>query len=114
MKPNYSARYGNLDQYKKLVAIAHRTTNNTCCYCLSRFPKRGETEVHHTRYLGKKDTIGQNVFILCVACHVMAHSDENWVSDRANPVWGSHSSPVFEEHLQSNFLLINTNGECHG
>lgn len=104
---NYRDRYGNMTEYRKRVAIAHTICKETCCRCLRKFhPNNRKTQVHHTRYLGKKDKLGINYFLLCKPCHQIAHFDTYWVVDSVNPVWESHSVRKFETELQENFRAI--------
>jgi hypothetical protein len=63
-------------------------------------------EVHHACY-GKGDIIGEHVFPVCCKCHDKhCHSQENWIVDRADPVWGNHNTAAALERLKLGYQLL--------
>lgn len=108
-KPKYdwTVRYGDLEQYRILCARTHAATHGRCCVCL----KAQSEVIHHSRYLGKDDTPGKNIFPCCVPCHrKRCHSKSNWIWDKNDPVWGNHNSVGFEKRLQTSFKLLSNHG----
>jgi hypothetical protein len=98
---DWNERYGDPVEYKKLCAIAHKSTKGFCCCCL----KKKSTEVHHTKY--GSDKPGVTVFPLCKACHDRSHKSENWIKSKSNPVWKNHATKDWEERLKLGFKLLN-------
>ena len=108
-KPKYdwTVRYGNLDSYRVLCARTHAATFGRCCVCL----KAKSEVIHHSRYLGDRDTPGINLFGTCSRCHKSkCHSSVNWIYDNKDPVWGNHNTIGFEKRLQASYKLLNETG----
>ncbi|WP_414569364.1 hypothetical protein [Nostoc sp. CCY 9925] len=101
----WNARYGDIKKYKKKVAIAHkqhRQAHSKCCCCL----RAEATQMHHTEYT-KNDKFGINWFPLCEKCHhEVAHSPNNWIKSRTNPVWGNRNTEEYIKRLQLGFELL--------
>ncbi len=104
-KPKYdwTVRYGNLDDYRRLCARTHSATHGRCCVCLTE----KSDVIHHSRYLGAHDEPGKNVFGTCHRCHrKRCHSKANWIWDDKDPVWGNHNTVGFEKRLQGGFKML--------
>lgn len=100
---NWGARYGDLKEYKKHVAIAHRKTHSKCVVCM----KRKSQEVHHAFYRKEGDIVGFNTFPCCIKCHNdVCHTKENWIKCRNNPVWGNHNTVEFTKRLRLGYKLL--------
>lgn len=100
---DWSPRYGDLTEHKILCARTHAATGGICCVCM----KAKSQEIHHTRYLGDKDTPGKNLFPTCVRCHdKVCHHPSLWV-ETSNPLWGNHNTTGFEKRLQVSYKLLN-------
>lgn len=101
---DWAKRYGDLDAYKLLCARTHAATNGICCVCM----KAPSVVIHHSRYLGDRDTPGINLFAACVYCHkYVCHNRHNWVKSNRDPLWGNHNTPGFEKRLQVSYKLLN-------
>lgn len=103
---NWNARYkGNPNgkPYRKLCAIAHTSSHQLCCVCLTRKSQ----EIHHSRYKKRGDKPGDNVFPVCKACHIpVCHSPTNWVTHKSQPLWKNHNTPAFERRLRLGYALL--------
>ncbi|MHC5917560.1 MAG: hypothetical protein ACYTXE_42785 [Nostoc sp.] len=93
--------------YKKKVAIAHkqhRQAHSKCCCCL-----RSEgTQMHHTEYTyTNHEKLGINWFPLCNKCHhEVAHSSNNWIKNKADPVRNNKNTEEFIARLKLGFKLL--------
>ena len=100
-KRKYQKRYGNIKQYYKQCAIAHKSVYNLCCVCLT---KKSE-QLHHAKY--GNDIIGTTTFPVCTSCHQrICHDVNNWIIDTTNPEWGNRNTPDFTERLQLGYKLL--------
>lgn len=98
---DWDARYGDINQYKKQVAIAHRKTHNHCCVCLTS----KSNQLHHASY--GNDRIGISTFPVCDRCHSgICHSSDNWIKDKTDPVWKSRNTPEFTKRLRLGYQLL--------
>jgi|SRR5579883_1440019 len=105
---DWDSRYGDVEQYKKICAAAHRSTHNICCVCM----QRPSEEMHHTSY--GKHSQGINFFPACAACHLLVcHSSKNWIKDKKDPVKKSHNTPEFVKQLKQNYKQL-TKGANYG
>ena len=97
----HDARY-SYPSYSRKLARMHQATNNICCCCLHAQSQEG----HHTSYEGEEDQEGDNLYGLCKPCHDLSHTNENWVKDEDNPVWGNHSTAEWKAKLQNGYQLL--------
>lgn len=78
---DYTERYKCHENYKLLCARTHAGSYGKCCVCLT---SKG-VEIHHSRYLGVKDTIGKNIFSCCVRCdNLYCHNSTVWVRSKTD------------------------------
>lgn len=104
---DYTERYKCHENYKLLCARTHAGSYGKCCVCLT---SKG-VEIHHSRYLGVKDTIGKNIFSTCVRCHnIYCHNSTNWFKSKTDPLWGNHNTIEFEKRLQNGYKILNQQG----
>jgi hypothetical protein len=99
---NWGDRYGNLKQYRKRAARAHESVNGLCCCCL----KRKSTVMHHSSYRKSGDRRGDNWFPICKTCHTKAHSPQNWVKDKQNPIWKNRNTREFSRQLKRGYRAL--------
>lgn len=105
---DYTERYKCHENYKLLCARTHAGSYGKCCLCLV---SKG-VEIHHSRYLGIKDTVGVNIFSTCLRCHtVYCHNSTNWVRSKTDPLWGNHNTDAFEKRLQKGYSILNQRGK---
>jgi hypothetical protein len=56
------------------------------------------------------DQEGENLYGLCDGCHNLLHTNETWVKDKDNPIWGHHSTDEWKAKLRSGYELLNQRG----
>ena len=98
---NFAKRYGNMKNYRKQCAIAHKSVHGLCCVCMV---KQSE-QIHHAFY--GNDIIGVSTFPVCLSCHTqICHNPRNWIKDHENPVWRNRNTPEFIERLRLGYRLL--------
>jgi hypothetical protein len=102
---DWNVRYGNIWEYKKKVAGAHKHHSEVlgvCVVCMVR----PCTTMHHTEY-GVDEELGYNWFPVCNNCHNgKCHHSKNWIKHPTNPRLLNHNTEEFVGKLRFNWRLL--------
>ncbi len=106
----WAARYPK-DWSSNVSPSCKKATKFICCDCW-RLKTVSTLNTHHAKYrvfLVLKPRIwaaGIYLFPLCKECHKKAHSPQNYIKDRYDPVWRNRNTDAYIKYIRRRYIKL--------